>query len=759
MPHTNHLEPARFVLEIGDVQATWAVRSFQVNEHVSRPFNIEVEAITDNVDLDAQALLGQGCQLSLERGDERRLFAGLVIGIEVMARSGDRLGLHLTIGPALALLRHRRDHRLWEHTSAIKIISEVIEGPLAAHGRSCRWQVDTSAYGPREYCVQHGESDLDLVHRLLAEEGIYYYFEIKDDRELVVFADSSPRAPVIRVLTSDPDRREQGVLSLITDGAGATGEEAISDFLWRRSLVSAATQLRTWSWDAATEPVRELLLQDYAPDPGFSETDGDRTVYEIIAPSPLLGEHEERGHLIRHQRRSLAAGRGRGQADVIHLSVGHRFALLGHPDSKCDRGYFLTRIVHRGDAPEVQLHAHADAPIPRYRADFECIEDEVPFRPEAQQQRTPKLESAIVVGPEGEEIHTDEHGRILVRFHWDRRPQDRASTCWLRVAQSWAGTGFGALFIPRIGHEVIVDYLGGDPDKPLVVGCLYNSLHRPPFKLPDHKATSGLRSDSTPGGGGHHELSFDDTKGRELLHIRAQRDMVEHVLHDRKTTIGRERRLEVGELDSRQVGGNEVITVQESATRWVGENYEITVDTGDMSTAVLQGNMDTRIETGSHNTTVLHGNMFTSVAQGTLATSAALELVLDCFAGDLIASAQGQLRLQASSQGICAIAQKGNITLDAVDAAVEVSAKESVTLRSASGSVEVIGDNMILLDTKKLYGRATDGILLDCPHSITLKCGSTVIRLDSTGITLTGAQITSTAAGANTMSGSTIHLN
>ncbi len=760
MPHANHLEPARFVLEIEGPEATWAVRSFQVEEQLSRPFNIEIDAITKDVDLDPQALLGQGCQLSLERGGERRQFAGLVISVEVMARGSEHLGLHLTVGPAFTLLRHRRDHRLWQHASAIKIISEVIEGPLAAHGRSSRWQVEDSAYGPREYCVQHGESDLKLVHRLLAEEGIYYYFEIQEGREVIVFTDSSPRAPVIQVLTSDRERREEGTLSLITDGAGATGEEAISDFLWRRSLVPAATKLRTWSWDAATEPVRELQLEQEAPDPGFSEADGDRTVYEVIAPSSLLGEHEKRGHLVRHQRRSLAAGRGRGQADAIHLSIGHRFSLLGHPDSKCDRGYFLTRIVHRGDAPEVQLHAHADAPVPRYRADFECIEDDKPFRPEAPKRRTPKLESAIVVGPEGEEIHTDEHGRILVRFHWDRRSHDQASTCWLRVAQSWAGTGFGALFVPRIGHEVVVDYLGGDPDKPLVVGCLYNSLHTPPFKLPDHKATSGMRSDSTPGGGGYHELSFDDTKGRERLHIRAQRDMVEDILHDRTTTIGRERRIEVGKLDSREINGIEIVSVQESASRWVGEDYDITIATGDLSTSIEQGNMVTTIESGSHYTVVRQGDMSTSIDRGSFSLSASRKLDLLCLEGCLTAAASGELYLESRSatSGIRAVSTQSFISLDA-KTDIDVTAEQALTLRSANANVEVKGDKMIVLDTRMLTGRASGEILFDCPGSITLQCGLTKIRLDSHGITLHGGQITSKAEDIHTIIGSTINLN
>lgn len=345
--------------------------------------------------------------------------------------------------------------------------------------------------------------------------------------------------------------------------------------------------------EAAAEPAEDALLEDYAPDPGVAEARGERTIYEIVAADPDADDDESRRHAVRHQRRGLERGRGRGEADAIHLRAGRRFAVVGHPDPRCDRGYLVVHARHRGDAPEAQLHADADAPTPRYRCAFTCAADDDPFRPAAPPRPRPALETAIVVGPEGEAIHTDEHGRIQVRFHWTRPTGDatapqadeaeadgRPATAWLRVAQAWAGAGFGALFLPRIGHEVVVDYLGGDPDRPLVVGCLYNSLHPPPFTLPDDKAKSGLRTDSTPGGGGHHELSFDDTKGRETLRIRAQRDLVERVLHDRTTTIGNDRWTTIEGVDNTNVSGMQHVSVDGSATRWVGVDYDVTVATG-----------------------------------------------------------------------------------------------------------------------------------------------------------------------------------
>jgi len=760
----NHLAPVRFALDIDTagrskndendendtIAALWTVRSFDVQEQLARPTSIELDAFTTSVDLDPGELLGRSCLLSLDRGGAPRSFAGLILGVEEGSRGEEQLGVHLRIEPALSLLRHRRSRRIWQLESVVEIITSVLSGPLAAHGRELRWDLDRSSYEPREYCVQHGESDLDFVHRLLAEEGIYYLFEVQDGRELVVFADSSARAPIISVMHPDPERRKQGALPFIPTGAGSTGEEAIRSFSWRRDLVSTATLTRTWDWRSATEPPLERLIEDYAPDPGVAEADGDRTVHEIIAPSRSGDPSEERMHRVRHQRRALTSASGRGQGDAIHLRAGHRFALLGHTDPKCDRGYLLTRARHRGDAPEAQLHAHAEVERPRYRVDLECIADETPFRPPAPPRVAAKLETAIVVGPPPpEEIHTDEHGRIQIRFHWDRRASEEASTCWLRVAQSWAGIGFGTLFLPRIGQEVVVDYLGGDPDRPLVVGSLYNSRHRPPFDLPQEKERSGLRSDSTPGGGGHHELSFDDTKGRELLRLRAQRDMREQVLHDQKTVVGRERTIEVGENYSRTVGAVENLSIQGSASRWVGAHYNVTVATGDLDTFVEQGDMTTTISAGASH------------------TEAAKDIAFESKTGSIGCRARTEVNLESVSKAIQLIAGRsigahardGDITLHAEKAGITAVAAKLMNLVVTDGLLNVHGGAGIKMETTYMKAIGSEGIMLESPKMIVLKCGESTLTISSTGISLRSPTITSTAIGTQTISGATINLN
>ncbi|MEZ4381128.1 MAG: type VI secretion system tip protein TssI/VgrG [Nannocystaceae bacterium] len=765
-PPAFHLEFVAAPPEVAD--ATWIVRGFAADERLARPFRVDVDVITTDVDLDPERLLGSSAALVLERADDRRSFAGIVVAVEVAARDAAHLGLSVRIEPALGLLAHRRDRRVWADRSAVEIIEGIIDGPLAAHGRCARWQLRAS-YGPRAHCIQHGESDLELVHRLLAEEGIHYRFEVEGGREVVVFTDASPEAPVVEVRSADVERRVRGALPYVVAGLGSTGEEAIRELVWQRRLVSSATALRTWRWQAAAEPHEEALFEDYAPDPGVAEAGGDRTVYEIVAPDPGASDDEARRHAVRHQRRGLGRGRGRGEADAIHLRAGRRFAVVGHPGIAGDRGFLVLEAHHRGDAPEAQLHADAEAPTPRYRCTFTCAAAEDPYRPPTPSRPRPGLETAIVVGPEGEAIHTDEHGRIQVRFHWTRPQGDpiaaaddeaaaegRPATAWLRVAQAWAGAGFGALFLPRIGHEVVVDYLGGDPDRPIVVGCLYNSLHPPPFTLPDDKAKSGLRSDSTPGGGGHHEISFDDTKGRETLRVRAQRDLLEHVLHDRKATIGNDRWTGIKGLDVTEVGGMQHLHVDGSATRWIGAHYDLTVDGGDLTTTLVSGSYACVVEAGDHRTRVDRG-----AAQ--VQAKAGIALLVDD--GDLVGRAQGSVELAAAtgaiqasaSVGIGARTSEGPIRLTAETGPLELDAR-SGRIDVTPGCLDIRAGDGVRVRADKLVSETAD-TLIEATSGLVLKCGSSTIILKPNKIHISAASITSDAVGNHTISGALINLN
>ena len=265
-----------------------------------------------------------------------------------------------------------------------------------------------------------------------------------------------------------------------------------------------------------------------------------------------------------------------GRSRCRRLVPGRRFSLDGHPDDALNGEHVVVKLTHEGRQPEATFGLAGGAPVEVYKNSFECLPAEVPARPPRRARRMQQvLETATVVGPAGEEIHTDEHGRIKVAFHWDRRgPQGDHSSCWIRCMQTWAGASWGFQFVPRVGMEVLVTFMGGDVDQPMVIGCAYNGTHPPPFPLPASKTKSGIRTRSTPGGQGgsegSNELSFEDAAGKEQIYVHAERDLEEVVENDHRRLVrGDEeilvqgtRESIVGEDHYRTVRGNEVVTIE-----------------------------------------------------------------------------------------------------------------------------------------------------------------------------------------------------
>ena len=264
-----------------------------------------------------------------------------------------------------------------------------------------------------------------------------------------------------------------------------------------------------------------------------------------------------------------------GKSTSRRLSAGYRFSLEEHSIASYDGDYVVTKVLHRGVIPE-----GSSTPVERvYSNAFVCTPSTLPFRPKAPRHNLQQvLESAIVVGPVGEEIFTDEYGRIKVQFHWDREGKRNGhSSCWLRVAHDWSGAAWGFQFIPRIGMEVLVSFLGGDEDRPVVVGCVYNKTHPVPFQLPQQKTRSGIRTQSTPGGNGFNELSFEDSAGNELVNLHAQKDHIERVGNDQTLYIAHNQTVNVGNVKVETVKGGSDVSVGGDASRSVDGSHVETV--------------------------------------------------------------------------------------------------------------------------------------------------------------------------------------
>ncbi len=585
---TNHpMARATYELRIdGTPPDAWRVRRFELTEAIARPYELVVLAYCTDEMLDVGALLGAEAELLLTRGDTVRTVRGLVFRVaELGGQFEAHLELELAIGPAVALAAQRVDTRIFQDESAPLCATSVLGDFLAPYGRGVTGRY-ASAHAPRDYCVQYREDDLAFARRMLEEDGLFYVFEQPDDcPEVVLVLDDNAGLPAFEAFDGSDE------IELIEDVRELSGRDAIVRFEWASSLQPTSGTRAEFDLASPSSPVIHELQHQAAR--GW-----DREIYRH---DDRRWSHDDGARLLEHERLATEARRRRGRAtsNAIGITAGTRFTLLGRGAVADDR-LLVTRVTHRGDNPEVDPGEHEEGAAPSYENHFECVAADVPFRLRrtTPKPRTHGAETAIVTGPQGEEIHTDALGRVKVAFHWDRLGRrDEFSSCWLRVVQRWAGHGFGALFVPRIGMEVLVEFLGGDPDRPCVVGCLYNGANAPPYPLPDEKTRTTLRTQSSPGGDGFNELSFEDRAGGEQVFLHAQRDLVETVKRNEVISVGSDRQASIGRHDSLSVGGDQHVTVD--------GNQTLVVDGGGKAgtkgtTAAIKGAFEVRVTEPGH---------------------------------------------------------------------------------------------------------------------------------------------------------------
>jgi len=481
----------------------------------------------------------------------------------------------------------------------------------------------TGRYPVRSYCVQYQETDLELITRLCAEEGIFYSFDfpaaptgrLTDAAEVVVFGDDARLYPSIAGKPELVYRASEG-----SDGLAAH-EPHVQRFSLRRTVRPTATLIRDYDFQ---RPLLEIARSaETTPLGAAAEPSVDPT--GITGRSLIYKHQSEYGEtqvdrdtaaieLDQYRRKAQV---GDGASLCRRLVPGYRFTLEDHPIDELNQAYVVTSVRHEGYAPEA-----VPGQKRLYQNRFHTIPASARFRPRRPESRVQQAaETAVVVGPEGQEIYTDDYGRIKVQFHRDLEgKRNERSPCWIRVAQAWARPTFGFQFIPRIGMEVLVTFLGGDVDRPVVTGCLYNAINAPTQLLPTKGTRSGIRTRTTPGGGGYNELTFDDRAGEEQVLLRAQRRLDEVILGDHSISIGGEQRSALtgnqtegvgGDLDvkisgrrSEEVGGGRNEKVGGDFVRTVQGEQRTSVE-GDAS-ATVSGNQ-TLVVNGNHHVLVGHG--------------------------------------------------------------------------------------------------------------------------------------------------------
>ncbi len=567
------LDPVKYDVTIkGGPALDWHVRRFHLVEAISEPYEMALDLISERVDpvseqIDPAAvdgLLGADLMLEYSRNEHSRSVCGVIDQVDLVGVESDVLTVRVRVVPALRALAQRVDTRLFQDLDVPHILKEVLEAPLKEYERELDVSKLNEGYLVRDYCVQYGESDLAFAHRLMQEEGIFYYFEIDEATgvETMVLADQNADEP------NSDFPKVQGVfdehIDIIADRAEQADVESLRYLDWQRSEQVNKLSTRRYNWKRADpeampeaeqvhdEGTRGRTREIYAPedrrriedckgDDGYEGTD--------------VTEDEDKLAEKRFQMLRMAEVRGQGASNVTGMRAGGRFTVGEHPHPQVeDQELLVTRVVHFGDCPDRERGGDGGE---RYQNSFECLLATAVYRTPAMtpRHRIYGAQTATVVGPPGEEIHTDKHGRIKVRFHWDRKsPANDTASCWVRVAQMWGGAGWGTWCLPRIGMEVVVQFLDGNPDRPLVVGCVYNSANPPPVTLPDQKTRTTLKSNSSPGGGGFNELRFEDSKGNEEIFVHAQKDLVETVLNNRTRSVRSN--------ESVTVDGNQTVVVK-----------------------------------------------------------------------------------------------------------------------------------------------------------------------------------------------------
>ena len=519
------------------------MRSMSASEGLGQLFEFNISALSERNDIQADDLLGTPVTVKLELPDgAKREFSGIVTRFGQMGFVGRLNEYHLVVSPWLWLLTRTHDCKVFQQLSVPDILKQIFEKHSSDFSNKL-----TGTYSPREYCVQYRESDFNFVSRLMEEEGIYYFFEHQDGKHTLVLADKTS------VHTAFPGHSD---IEFRDSLSGATDLEAITRWQFSHEIRTGKVTLKDYNF---TTPSTDLKT-DVEHVRSHSNASGE--VYDYPGKYPVKADGDRYAGLKLDAFQSLHA-QVYGEGSARGLATGYRFTLKAFPRADQNREHIVTSTrIQMGYGEREGQSGMA----PYFTCQFTALDSREVFRsPErAIRIRVAGPQTAIVVGPSGDEIHTDEYGRVKVQFHWDRvGAKNENSSCWVRVSHPWAGKGWGMIATPRIGQEVVVDFLEGDPDQPLITGRVYNAEQTVPYALPANATVSTIKSQSSKGGSTStsNELRFEDKKGSEHVWLQAEKDFLRNVKND----------------SSHSVGHDELVTIKNDLTEKVGNDHQLEV--------------------------------------------------------------------------------------------------------------------------------------------------------------------------------------
>jgi type VI secretion system secreted protein VgrG len=536
-------------------------------EGLSRLFRFELDLIAEDPQkVTFDKLLGGRVSVLLKLDDNReRFWSGICSQVVEVGRDVVFTHYRLEMVPQLWLLTRRAQSRIFQNLNVPDILRKVLSG------LDVTWEIQGN-FEPRDYCVQYRETDFNFASRLMEEEGIYYFFKHVSDGHRMVVANtpqSHPDMPLGSRIIFDETAREM--------------EDDLRVRSWHKSQVLQSGKVTLWDYSfelphkhlEAVELIQDsvaagkvthklkvgnndqLELYDF-PGEYAQRFDGvDRGGGDRAEDLQKIFEDNTRTAKIRIQEEAAGGLIVSGSGLCRNFVSGHKFTLERHYHA--DGAYVLTGVTHRISMAGADYRAGQGGQF-EYGNAFTCIPFGLPFRPARSTPKpvVPGPQTAVVVGPPGEEIFPDKYGRVKVQFHWDREGKaDAASSCWIRVSQTQAGKGWGSIFIPRIGQEVLVAFEEGDPDRPVIVGSLYNAREMPPYSLPEEKTKTVLfKSNSTTGGGGHNEIRFEDAAGDEQIYVHGEKDLDVRIKNTVREWIGGDQDRIVEGTQNEEVGKN-----------------------------------------------------------------------------------------------------------------------------------------------------------------------------------------------------------
>ncbi|ESX52256.1 type VI secretion system tip protein VgrG [Mesorhizobium sp. C416B] len=730
-------------------------------DEISRCLAYTVGFVSTNADIDPLKMLGGAVSIEGE-ADPKRWFSGLIAEFR-LTRIEDRLAHYeAVVRPWLWFLGNTTDCRIFQDKTAVEIVEEIFSkyGGIAKFEKRLQ-----GSYPPREYCVQYDESDLDFVQRLLEHEGIMYFFEHAEGEHTLILADATSKLK--------PAPGYETVLYQFEGQGSRRDVEYITD----------------WIPGSAVRPGA------YA----HTDYDFEKPAADLMAKSAqAFGHKQAAGENYRHPGAHLEVGRGdslaairREEIQAPHMRIaavgtvrglfsGCTFKLDGFPRDDQNKEYLVISAEYRLFDPGYRAGVDTDGE--NFKVVLGVAPTSVAYRPP---RITPRPimrgpQTATVVGPSGEEIFTDKYARVKVQFHWDRLgKKDQKSSCFVRVSQTWAGSGWGFIQIPRIGQEVIVDFIEGNPDLPIITGRVYNASQMPPYGLPGNATQSGWKSNSSKGGGGYNELMFEDKAGSELVNFQAQKDhhllikndrqkLVQHdqsdrIDHDAKHSVGHNLDEDVGNNKTVKVGVDQTTNIGSNDTETVGVNRALTV--GANETIHVMSNSTENID-ANHSQTVGIVQTVTVGAARVDTVGAAEQRTV----GGLQSNTIGATRSvsvgisQTHSIGTSdtwTIGAGQNISIGAgqsvaiaASQTTDVGASRAANIKS-NDSTDVGGGYILkvakgsLTDVKENTGiKVGKSLSVEAADDITLKCGSSKIVMKKDGtIIIDGKDITVTGSG------------